>query len=83
MLDLRNASWWKFEIPYNIKKMLTDQVDLRVIADKLYKFKKIDNGTDKIEDDYIDNKYKMPTAFFAANDAVASGLINLIIGYYR
>ena len=60
MLDLRNASWWKFEIPYNIKKMLTDQVDLRVIADKLYKFKKIDNGTDKIEDDYIDNRYRDP-----------------------
>lgn len=60
MLDLRNASWWKFEIPYNIKKILTDQVDLRVIADKLYKFKKIDNGTDKIEDDYIDNKYRDP-----------------------
>lgn len=60
MLDLRNASWWKFEIPYNIKKILTDQVDLRVIADKLYKFKKIDNGTDKIEDDYIDNRYRDP-----------------------
>ena len=60
MLDLRNASWWKFEIPYNIKKMLTDQVDLRIIADKLYKFKKIDNSTDKIEDDYIDNRYRDP-----------------------
>lgn len=60
MLDLRNASWWKFEIPYDIKKILTDQVDLKVIADKLYKFKKIDNGTDKIEDDYIDNRYRDP-----------------------
>lgn len=60
MLDLRNASWWKFEIPYNIKKILTDQIDLHVIADKLYKFKKIDNGTDKIEDDYIDNRYRDP-----------------------
>ena len=60
MLDLRNVSWWKFEIPYNISKILTDQIELHVIADKLYKFKKIDNGTDKIEDDYIDNKYRDP-----------------------
>jgi hypothetical protein len=60
MLDLRNASWWKFEIPYNINKILTDQIDLRIIADKLYKFKKIDNGTDKIEDDYVDNRYRDP-----------------------
>lgn len=60
MLDMRNTSWWKFEIPYNIKKLLTDQIDLRVIADKLYKFKKIDNNTDKIEDDYIDNRYRDP-----------------------
>ncbi len=57
MLDLRNYSWWKFEIPFNIKKIITDQIDLRVISDKLYKFKHINNNTDKIEDDYVDNQY--------------------------
>lgn len=57
MLDLRNYSWWKFEIPFNIKKILTDQIDLRIISDNLYKFKKISNNTDKIEDDYVDDKY--------------------------
>jgi hypothetical protein len=57
MLDLRNYSWWKFEIPFNIKKLLTDQIDLKLISDKLYKFKRINNDTDKIEDDYVDNQY--------------------------
>lgn len=57
MLDLRNYSWWKFEIPFNIKKLLTDQIDLRLISDNLYKFKRVNNDTDKIEDDYIDDKY--------------------------
>jgi hypothetical protein len=57
MLDLRNYSWWKFEIPVNIKKIITDQIDLRVISDKLYKFKQVNNNTDKIEDDYVDNQY--------------------------
>lgn len=57
MLDLRNYSWWKFEIPFNIKKLLTDQIDLKVISDNLYKFKRVNNGTDKIEDDYVDDKY--------------------------
>ena len=57
MLDLRNYSWWKFEIPFNIKKLLTDQIELRVISDNLYKFKQVNNGTDKIEDDYVDDKY--------------------------
>lgn len=57
MLDLRNYSWWKFEIPFNIKKLLTDQIELKVISDNLYKFKQVNNGTDKIEDDYVDDKY--------------------------
>jgi hypothetical protein len=57
MLDLRNYSWWKFEIPFNIKKIITDQIDLRVISDELYKFKRVNNDTSKIEDDYVDNQY--------------------------
>jgi hypothetical protein len=37
--------------------LLTDQIELRVISDNLYKFKQVNNGTDKIEDDYVDDKY--------------------------
>lgn len=38
MLDFRTNSWWTFEIPVNIRKFITDQVDLRVISNTLYLF---------------------------------------------
>ena len=38
MLDLRKMSWWRFEVPVNVKNMITNQIDLFIISDTLYKF---------------------------------------------
>lgn len=38
MLDIRNWSWWKFEVPYNINLLFTDQIKLSLISKKLYYF---------------------------------------------
>lgn len=37
--DLNRGQWWYWEIPVKITKMSTDQLDLRVIAERLYIFK--------------------------------------------
>lgn len=37
--DLTARSWWYWQIPQNIKKLLSDQLDLQVITDKLCVFK--------------------------------------------
>jgi uncharacterized protein YegJ (DUF2314 family) len=44
MLDMRTLSWWRFKIPFEINKFLTDQVTLYMICDKLYK---LDSNYDK------------------------------------
>lgn len=49
MFDTRTASWWKFEIPFAITKMLTDQLYLNIISSRLYK---LDTVFDKNK--YID-----------------------------
>lgn len=43
MLDLRNMSWWRFEIPYNLKEIKSDQVNTTIISNKLYTFDNSDN----------------------------------------
>ena len=37
--DLIAGSWWYWQIPQNIKKLLSDQLDLQVITNKLCAFK--------------------------------------------
>lgn len=40
MLDLRGLTWWKFEIPIPVLKIVTDQFDLKIIGNGLYEFNK-------------------------------------------
>lgn len=40
MLDLRTMSWWQFEVPINIKKLVSNQSSLEVISNALYIFKR-------------------------------------------
>lgn len=40
MFDTRTASWWKFEIPFIINKLITNQNILNIISTKLYKLDK-------------------------------------------
>ena len=42
LFDLEKASWWKWEVPVNIRKCLTDQITLGLISNKLYEFKASD-----------------------------------------
>lgn len=38
MLDLRGMTWWYFESPVPVIKMVTDQFNLKIISNGLYKF---------------------------------------------
>ena len=42
LFDLEKASWWKWEVPVNIRKCLTDQINLGLVSNKLYEFKASD-----------------------------------------
>jgi hypothetical protein len=41
VLDLRYSTWWFWQIPLNIKFLMTDQETLRLLADTLYRFEAI------------------------------------------
>lgn len=44
MLDLRSMTWWQFESPVPIQKMITNQFDLKLISNGLFRFDNEYNG---------------------------------------
>lgn len=37
--DLNRGQWWYWQVPVNISKMTTNQLDLKIVAEKIYVFK--------------------------------------------
>lgn len=54
MLDLRSMTWWQFESPVPIQKMITDQFDLKLVSNGLFRFDSEYNGYRDLFSKFID-----------------------------
>jgi len=41
LYNLVSNTWWRWEVPINIEKAITDQIDLSVVSQLLYRFKEM------------------------------------------
>ena len=52
LFDVNKMTWWKWEVPFNITSLTSDQLKLGLISDKLYVFDKSDVYRDFPKTDY-------------------------------
>ncbi len=66
MLDLRTMSWWKFSSPVNVSKLLTDQTNLYIVNNGLYKFNEDYITYRDLSTEFIDWKIESQLLHFSA-----------------